>query len=415
MGKYGVSSVSDDLKFLMTLTSIFGVDDKGFWVDTLKDERFKYQLDDTPKEIVIFQDPLPKGDYYYFNPLSEGLGDKSPADQLFQRTVRAAFNSNIRIAIVTLLTALVESKKDGGDELNHVELRMASVPIDKRTSLIDYADEKLIEEVKKIFDRTNENFFAVPYIQAQQTAKAICDVFSDPQWTEKYGVDIRKKSILAFKSAILGVLGISDEKEMVQFHAKYNPESKSAAKLDTTLRVYHKLYSRFNDILPDSVAVDLGTLNEVIERLPMAYAIAKHMVQPTLPRQRPTDLSPSDTSRIAGPVSSTGKKMPSPLLGDPAPVFGGGHNRFQPQTPAIGGGAPGRFQPQFLQTTPVDPTAPIVNMGGGFGGTNHGGFGSTGRNYFGGGSSFSPASGGLNTTPGNLFGRPEMQRRYFGN
>jgi hypothetical protein len=399
----------------MSLTNIFSVDEKGFWFDVLKDERFKYQMDanDTPKEIVLFQDPFPKGDYYYFNPLAEGLGDKSPADQLFQRTIRLNLNENIRIAIIKLLTSLVASKEEGGAKLDHVELRMSSVAIDKKITLIDYADEKLVEEVKKIFDRTGGNFFSVPYIQAQQTAKAMCDVFIDPQWVDKYGVDIRKKSILAFKAAILGVLGIDDEKGFSEFNVKYDPAVKSAARLDTTLRVYYKLYSKFNDILPESCAIDLGTLNDVIERLPMAYAIAKHMVQPTLPRHRPTDLSPSDTSKFAGPVSSSGRRMPSPVVGTPAPDFGA-PGRFQPQM-VNQGTTPGKFQPQFLPVSPLDPTAPLVNVGGGFGGQPNGGFGHGNRNYFGGGSSFTPAAAGPNFAPGNMFGRPEMQRRYFGN
>jgi len=414
MANYGIKDVTSDLIFLMTLTNLFSVDEKGFWFDNVKGERFKYQIDsnDTPKEIVLFQDPFPKGDYYYFNPLAEGLGDKSPADQLFQRTIRANLNENMRIAILRLLEMLVESKKEDGVKLDHVELRMSAIIVDKKTTLIDVADEKLIEEVKKIFDRTGGNFFSVPYIQAQQTAKAMCDVFIDPQWVDKYGADIRKKSILAFKAAILGVLGIESDKDFVEFNVKYDPAVKSAARLDTTLRVYYKLYSKFNDILPESAAIDLGTLNDVIERLPMAYAIAKHMVQPALPRHRPTDISPSDTSKFAGPVSSTGRRMPSAIPADNGPVFGM-PGRFQPQI--VNPAAPsGKFQPQILNTNPLDPTAPLVNVGGGFGGHQSGGFGHSNRNYFGSGSSFTQPGVSPNFTPGNLFGRPEMQRRYFG-
>lgn len=417
MSGYGVKNITEDLTFLMTLTNFFGVDEKGFWIDIQKEERFKYQIDpnDTAKEIVLFQDPFPKGDYYYFNPLAEGLGNKSPADLLYQRTIRANLNSNIRIAVIKLITLLVESKEKDGESLNHVALRMASVPIDRKTSLIDVADEKLIEETRKIFDRTVENFFSVPYMQQQQTAKAICDVFADPQWEEKYCKDIRKKSIGAFKSAILGVLGIEDAKGFDQFSVKYNPESKSAARFDTILRVYHKLYSRFNDILPEGCAIDLGTLNDVIERLPMAYAIAKHMVQPTLPRQKPTDLSPSDTSRIHAPSTASGKAMPTPFIDNRQAV----HTpvtRFQPPVvgPSVG---PGKFQPQYINNTPLDPTAPFVGMSApvspGFGGQSMGGFGHSDRSYFGGGSTFSPSAPAPNMNPGNMFGRPEMKRQYF--
>lgn len=416
MSSYKIADVTNDLKFLMTLTDIFGVDDKGFWIDILKDERFKYNVDanDTPKEIIVFQDPLPKGEYYYFNPLAEGLGDKSPATKLYERTVRANFNANLRIAIVSLLASLVSSKEKDGNDLTHVELRMASVPIDKKTTLIDYADEKLIDEVKKIFDRTHENFFSVVYIQAQQTARAHCDVFLDPQWSEKYGADIRKKSILAFKSVILGVLGLEDEKDFSQFSVKYNPDSKSAAKLDTTLRVYHKLYSRFNEILPEQRAIDLGTLNEVIDRLPMAYSIAKHMVQPSLPKSKPLDLSPSDTSHLAGPTTSSGKRMPSPVIGSDRFAQPQSSSRFQPILPSTAG-AGGKFKPQYLNNAPIDPTAPLVNMGSpnfGFGG--QGGFNHNNRTYFGGGSSFTQPFGQPNIQPGNMFGRPEMTRKYFG-
>lgn len=417
MSTYKIADVTKDLTFLVSLTTLFAVDDKGFWIDLLTEERFKYSLekDDAGKEIVLFQDPMPKGDYYYFNPLAEGLGDRSPANKFFERTVRVALNTKLRTAIIRLVTILLASKTDG-TELDHVELRMSGAVVDRKTSLLDYTDEKFLEEVTKIFDRVGENFLTVSYIQTQQTARVRCELFSDPQWTEKYGQDIRKKSIPAFRAAVMAVLGITDEKEMVDFDSKYNPENRSAVKLDTTMRSYYKLFSRFNHILPDAHMVDLGEFNEVIERLPMAYKIAKHMVQPSMPRNAPTDLSPADTSRIATGMATTvapgGRRMPSPILNQGPMGMSGPSMGAQPMV-----GPSGRRMPSpFLNPEPIDPTSPtaFANVGS-LAPMSQGGFSGGGMRLSGPGSTFTPNMSGPNLNPGPMFGRPELTRRYFPN
>lgn len=418
MSKYTIKNVSEDLAFLMTLTRIFSVDEQGFWFDTLRDERFKYQIDsnDTPREIVNFQDPFPKGDFLFFNPFAEGLGGQSPADQFFYRTARATLNSNVRLVVMHVIDSVLAHKADPKAELDHTIIRMASVPVEKRTIVSDVIDEKLRDEFVKIFDRTNENFLSVAYYQPQQTAKLICDVFKDPQWNEKYGTDIRKKSLLALRALLLGVFGIENEKDFSVFDTKHDPSVKTAVRLHTTLDTYLKIYSRFNDVLNETVAINLGELSNVIERLPMAYAIAKHVIQPSLPRNNTNDVSPADTSRLSGGWDQSGQRK----FANTTAMSTDTGLRPMSQMRDMRGGSTSRFAQRPMSHAAIDPTAPLVNgpAAGGFSGGMMG-FGSNFRGSSFGGSG--PSLGGMGVfsrgpdiSPPSNFMQPSAGPRFFG-
>jgi hypothetical protein len=394
--KYVIRDVTEDLTFFTSLTNAFEVDEKGFW--TFDNKPFVYAVDkeDKGRNIVLFQDPLPTGDHYIFNPLSEGLGKSSPAVQLYYRTIRIALNVNVRAAtmlVIKYITALKRKvEADEEHSLSHVLMRMSSLPVDTKSTIYDNVDDKTAGEIEKIFSQADDNLITVPYMSQQLSAHARIEALIDPQWEERFGKEIRKKTIATFKSLIMAVLGITSPAELSQFVTKYDPESKSAARFHTTLAVYLKLYSRFNEILPPEQMVDLGMLAEKIDRIPYAYAIAKHMVQAVPPRLAPTDPGAADTSqlRMGGGTDGGKRHFAGPkILGG----TGDGFNLAQPQSQ-------GRFKTPLLNEGRVDPFAPVVGssgFGGGMGGMSPmggmsmsggggmGAFGAGGGGMFGGG------------------------------
>jgi hypothetical protein len=369
---------------------------------------------------------MPKGDIYFFNPFAEGFGKKSPAVQLYYKAVRVAFNLNLSRAVLYMANQVLASKTAIAEKTDYplpsAVLRMTSVPIDRKTSFYDIVDDKLIGEFEKLFERIDNECIFTPYLQQQMTTKVKCDALTDDKWDEKFGKDIRKKSLLAFKAALMGVLGITTPEELSTFQVKYDPELKTSAKFYTTMAMYLKLYSRFNDVLADAWAVEgklserdeinLGELAAAIERFPLAYAIAKHMVQPILPKSHPTDIQPVDTSRLRIGDGTGSRRFPGPEIID---EFG-----RRSRQPALQIGMPvdanRRFKPHVISDAPSDPFAPAtraVGGGGAFGGTGLGfGAASTGG-YFSGSSGGFGQGGGLNMSAPSNFNTPETRRNYF--
>ena len=427
---YTIRDVTDDLTTVLKLSRLFGADDEGFWIDLDTKERYVHKLDakDEGKEIVIFQDPLPKGDYYYFNPYAEGLGKKSPASQFFYKTVRMAFDLALERAVMHLTTKVLEhknaSKEDPNHRLSSPLVKMSSVRIDKNNTLFDVVDEDMRKEFSTLFDRSMKDGIVVtPYMSSQWTAKAMCDVLTDQKWDEKFGKDVRKKSLKAFKSAIMGVLGIKNPEDIDTFSVKYDPDLKTAARFYTTLSVYLKMYSRFNEILAEAFGnpldeINLTEIQEVIDNSSAAYAIAKHMVQPVIPTTSITEASALRSANTSG-LSLGGAKgniLPQPT-----------GSRFAPQVVGQPGQSTGglgfglkesRFKPLVLSDTPADPFSPMVKPIQQQTGSSL--FGSSGQSYgfgqssygFGqGGSGF--GGGGFNTTPPSNFGAPGVTRRMW--
>lgn len=432
---YSIKDVTRDLGFLLTLTKLFEMDEKGFWYDPGQEKRYVHKLDanDDGKEIAVFQDPLPKGDFYFFNPFAEGFGKKSPAVQLFYKTIRIAFNLNLRNAVLYVAKEILSSKETEGKSLGHAIVRMSSVPVDKKTTVFDVIDEKMVEEFEKLFDRANDDIVFVPYMSQQMSAKVKVDVLTDDKWDEKFGKDIRKKALGAFRALVMGVLGIKDVSELETFTVKYDPDLKSSAKMHTTITVYLKLYTRFNDILADAFGVDgvpserdeidLGTLQEVIDRFPLAYAIAKHMVQPSLPKHTATDTTAVDTSKLSFANQQGGRRFPGPEMVDEM----GRRVRPGSQQPTLQIGRPadthhGRFAPHVIGEAKADPFAPAVRpanagvglAGGGFSGPVSFSNTQSQGGYFGSQPSMGGFSAGLDLNPPSNFGSPGVSRGYFG-
>lgn len=312
---YTIDDVTKDLTFVLSLTGALDANEKGYVVAKGEEEPFVYRFEhnDPGKNIVLFQDPLPQGDYYLFNPFGEGFGKETPATKLFYKLLRESLNVNLGTILLYILQSNLEAKQATKEKqdysISSAVLKMSSVLVDKKNTIYDVVDETLLEEAKTLLKRCDHDLVNVIYLSRQMTAQAKCPVLTDPLWDEKFTKDVRKKGINAFKATLMGILGIESVEDLNNFKVKYDPELKSSAQFHTVLSLYLKLYMQFNDILAEAFGTDnepaysfeinLGELTNVIERLPLAYAIAKHTVQPVLPAHAaPTSFETADTSGL---------------------------------------------------------------------------------------------------------------------
>lgn len=385
--QFSIKDITQDLSFLLTLTKLFEADEQGFWRDVGTRERYIHKLDsaDEGKPIVIFQDPFPEGDFYFFNPYSEGFGKQSPSVALFFKLTRKALNLNIERSVlyvaeqVLLHKKMVEEKQD--HRLGPTIIRMSSVAIDKKNTLIDVIDDTMLEEFEEIFEVLDGEFIFVPYMTAQMTSTVKIDILTEPAFEEKISKDIRKKSFAAFKALMMGILGIKSPEELSEFASKYDPKTKSSARLQTTLSVYLNLYMKFNDVLADafnidgepreSEVIDLGHLQTVIERTPLAYAIAKHMIQPVIPRQSAVSTTTIDTRGVSSPGGGSGVSIiPDPFKPEVVPNIGwGASNQPTHRSP---------FEPEVVSPgfnlPPAAGSLPMSRGHGGMYGNPYGGY-----------------------------------------
>ena len=442
MTKYTIKDVTQDLKSLMSLTKIYTADNEGFWYDKGLEERVKYarDADSDPREIIIFQDPVPKGKFLFFNPYSEGFSRKSPAVQLFWRLTRVAFNVNLTTVMFHVVNEILNHKNelvtDSNHTLPHEVLRMSAGNVDKKTTFYDIVDEKLIDEFNTLIKRLNSECVHTPYLHAQMTTVVKIRALTDPTWDEEFGKDIRKKSLIGFKLLLMNVLGISSPEDLNNFTVKYNPDIKSAAPLYATLSVYLKLYSAFNDTIEaaysafgESAAdqvIDLGELEGIIERSSAAYAIAKHMVEPVIPKKDAVDTTSANTtglnlnpttSNVHSPYGRFTKPnqvvpvQPSMYM-PPQPQTGTQYGRFSTQVVAPNNPVGFGVQPNGFAPRPA-PQGYYAHQP-----QQQGVFGQQ-PNMFAGNSGFSTPQAmtfgqAMNAQAPSNFGSPGTRRNYFG-
>jgi hypothetical protein len=384
---YTIKDVTEDLKYLVSLTNVFEVDNEGYLTVANTSERAKPKLDgaDSGSEIVLVQGTMPKGEYLTFNPFSEGLGRVgNPANNYYYQAIRVATNATMMVIFFHVARTILTAKKAAaaGEEftISPAVVKMAGVQMAKRQTLYDVIDDEMIKEFKTLCDRIDDTFFFVPYDTRDMTARVTCSVLTDAEWDAKYaGKDVRKRSVAAFKALIMGVFGITAPDQLSKFSVKYSELNvRSAPRFHTTMSVYLKLYEVFNEVAvdayttdgtpPDTFVVDLGALNDVIERFPAAYNIAKHMMQTnTAPSVKAADTASSDTRGMRFQPHGTGTMTPDgkPSRFKGPPVVGG--FGVQPQ-PGFMMGQPqpqqnGRFRPHIVDNTPADPFSPSGTPG----------------------------------------------------
>lgn len=337
MTKYTMKDATNDLRDLLSLTKIYTADDEGRWIAVDNGEPFLYQADkrSDPKEVVLFQDPVPDGDFHFFNPFAESLEHLSPASSAFYQIIRLAMNLNFIAVLKHVAKSVVESNADTSIKLSPAVLRMANFQVDPKTSFAKYADQKFLDELETILKNLGPKpeILFVPYTFQNMRSKLFMSIFTD-DFAEKFEKAVRKKSMTAFRMLVLSCLGVSSEADLAEKYTyQYSSSLGSNARLHSILTIYLRVYEAINDILPEATAdedgvpdqrsaIDLGRLNSIIERLPLANAFAKHVIMPTV--SSTTSVAPvnsTSTINTAG-VPGAGPKFGAPPGMTPNPAIG---------------------------------------------------------------------------------------------
>jgi hypothetical protein len=367
---YTIKDVTSDLRKVLTLTGEVDADSDGFMVH--RDDRTQIKLvrskkDDDSRAVVLFQDPLPKGDNFVFNPYSESMGSSSIPSNFFYKAARTNLSFTMMDTVIWLAKELLAHKKalEAKEEhrLSSAILRLTSVKLDgKRGQIIDAVDDEFINELKKITDAVGPELTHITYHNRQMRATAVVGCLSESTWDENYGRGIRKKSLQAFKALIMGLLGIKTPADLDTIEVRYDVDSGAAAKFTTIVTLYVKIYSGFAEVLANVLIHDLNLsdLMEVVDNMSNATRLAKHSSQPILPVASPKSTAPANTAHVTSPS------------GYSAPVVASyGANRSNYSAPAVPGTTVGRYSApmaaashyQAPQAHYAPAYAPPVNYG----------------------------------------------------
>ena len=285
MGKQAIS-------FLVKSCPTFDIDDAGFIINLARTppQRHVLKLDDRNKEeigkeIVIYQDPIPNGDYFLLNPYAEGTGLRSPPLVFLYDALALTASHRVGIVMESLLTMLVQSKEDGKDKqvLPESALRIVSKHRVDGKAIVDLVDAKMVEEIRVILEALGSHYIVPAYVPAHMTSRLVVKCLTNPDFETSFGKTVRKKTVHVFLALTKGILDIDKPEDLTAFETKYDPDLRVPPKMHTFLSTLLKIYLRFNDALEEVVAdpaarINLGELSEIIEQIPLVFPIARNAV-----------------------------------------------------------------------------------------------------------------------------------------
>lgn len=280
------------VRFLVKSCPTFDVDDAGFIINMARTPPQRHVLKIDPKnaeeigkEIVIYQEKIPDGDYYLLNPYAEGLGLRSPPLTFLYDALSLTAGHRVGIVLESLVLMLLESKvqKGSANVIPEAALRIVSKHKIDGKAIIDLVDDKMPAEITTILDALGSHYVVPAYVPAQMTARLVVKCLSNPDFETSFGKTVRKKTVKIFLELTKAILDVETDKDLVAFETKYNPDLHVPPKMFTFLSTLLKMYLRFGDALEEVVAdpaarINLGELSEVIEQIPLVFPLAKNAV-----------------------------------------------------------------------------------------------------------------------------------------
>lgn len=325
--------VTQALRFFVSLMISFDVDDDGFITKKTTGERLKYGPSDTlPKEMVLYQENLPRGDFYIINPFSEGLGENSPPTLFFYKFLRIGMIARVRMIMLAAVKLALESKnvQDIPDELGipdgipqtGVMLNLVSGMVGKK-SLIDEIDVKMLTEIdtwaatKSVVDTMIDPIYdrSVPGTRIQVAA-----ISKDAFLTSTPGM--RKNTAKVIRQLLMNILQVRESADLVGFTRKRTDGApvRLSSWLETLYAVYERINQALVDVYPE-YSVDMGQFRTRLDELPEYSMNAKFMIIANSTVSTPTTTStvaPNTVPALSGsaqqPVPSTRPQTPSTVV-----------------------------------------------------------------------------------------------------
>ncbi len=325
MSSASTQDVTDALRFFIEMSGVYTTDDEGFVVKKTG-ERISLPGPSgaAGKPVVLYQQPMPRGDFYVINPFAEGLGQNTPPQVFFYKLQRQALIVRIRLAVLSpIMLAMIDKKIPVPEDSNFIEAKHTKTMLDMiggktvaGKSIIDEIDDKMFAEVDKFLSSPaqNDHIVDILYLKRQMTSSLKSDIIEDEHHFNA-SMGIRKKSYQVAQAILMNLLGVKSKQDLARFTA--GTMEKAPAKLSSWMTVLFSVYSKFNQVLEDSIdiewVVDLGSFKMHLDNLPAYSGNAKWMIAPNAPEPTSSS-SPSEIptgAAIPGAVQIPTGGMPT--------------------------------------------------------------------------------------------------------
>ena len=374
-------SVTESLRFFIDTMLSFAVDDEGFVIKKSSGERLEYGTDGAKKHMVLYQETIPRGDFYILNPYAEALGPQSPPQLFFYKFLRMGMNARVRMLVLIALSQALISK--GHTSIpNHIGIDLAEIPntpellsilsgnVAPKKPLIDEIDEKALDEIYRYTKtRAAADTMLDPVYKRTIPGTELCvKVIQDDDFLENIP-GMRKVSAKILRQLLMNILGLKKPADLAKFTSKALPGA--PVKMSSHLETFYKIYERINGALYDAMpefAIDLGMMRNHLDNLAGYATNAKFMVisntQPTATATptvtaMPQNVIPSTVNTAPANVTVPSTKAALPTV--KIPQVGGGY------VEVVAGGAQAGYQPAQQHPIPQpygnQQVAPMPVMG----------------------------------------------------
>jgi hypothetical protein len=279
------ADVSEFVRFLVQFSGIYNVDDDGYVVDKINDDKpVLAKVGNQYKRLQIIKETITDNDAVVINPLNENITETVDSKWLY-----TTLNVGLSRRVVTLARFLkmvieTEAAKHGSknDEENDQGIDFSSEVIAFASKHKEFDDKVL--DAFELISKKRINFINVWYNRKQKNAHFRCNIY-DPDVLSEYPQIGKKvwKVITSFMGDILGVSKTDITLAARQIDELYTTSTDliTVPKLHSILGVFMKIYTRLNKFLSmcevddEDFVVDLTTLGHHIENLEEYYQKTK--------------------------------------------------------------------------------------------------------------------------------------------
>ena len=277
---------------------------------------------DTQLPLCIVSDKSKSKDepHLILNPFREGLEGFKKANEEFYAAQRRALYARF-IYVIRAMIRFVQKQSDPNidfDDLCKIDpkqkdyLKVGAKNAENKKKLADLIDDKSFDNIKNFLISSNQkrDFLYLRNSRTQSSCELVIDFITDPDYKKKTSLKtLREKDILALKTIVMGILGITKPEEMSKFSASTD-EIRVPTKMYTFFSVVYLVYLRLNPFLKvlDEIEgeqiweVEVDTLKEHIQNLSRYAEATKWSIVSSVGESTPVKVVGAPVIRESTPV-----------------------------------------------------------------------------------------------------------------
>ena len=347
------------LEDFIKITALWGINPQGFIYDLTTGNLIKLKTgkdSELPLLVVGDHSSSVEEPHLVLNPFREGLEGFKKANEEFYCIQRKALYGRL-IQLIRLVIRFVQKQSDPNldvDEFCEVDpknkdlLKIGARNTENKKKLSESIDDKSWDNIKAFLLSPNQkrDFIFLRNSRNRSSCELVIDFLTDPDYKDKNSLKpLREKDILALKTIVMGLLGISKPEEISKFSA-VSDDIRVPTKLFTFATVLYQIYLRFNPILQilDQFEeekiweVEVDTLKEHIQNLARyaeatKWSIVSSVGDKAIPVQTVTAtpvVQTTPTLSVSPQVVATPMPVPSVTVSAPPRVIATGETGYAP-------------------------------------------------------------------------------------